>query len=130
MENKVLNDQAINVFVIISETLEKWKNPSSEEGKNVLMEHYNWGAELKANNKLILAGPTDFDLTSTGKINSIGHTTGIIMLNVATREEATALAEQDPFHLHGYRRNIALSMKISMTEKSVFETLKKITNQT
>ena len=128
MENKILNDQAFNVFIIIAETLEKWQNPGSEEGRKVLMEHYNWGAELKAKNKLILAGPTDFELTSTNKINPIGHTTGIIMLNVATREEATKWAEKDPFHLNGYRRNIVLSMKISMTEKSVFEMLRNIIN--
>ena len=130
MEHKVLNEYPINVFVIISETLDKWKSPNSEEGKNVLMKHYSWGAELKANNKLILAGPTDFELTSTGKINSIGHTTGIIVLNVATREEAIEWAEKDPFHLHGYRRNIVLSMRISMSEQSVFETLQKLTTPT
>jgi uncharacterized protein YciI len=129
MENKILNDQVFNVFIVIAETLEKWQNPSSEEGKNVLMEHYKWGAELKSKNKLILAGPTNFELTSANKINPIGHTTGIIMLNATTREEATKLAEKDPFHLHGYRRNIVLSLKISMTEKSVFETLQKIINQ-
>ena len=126
MENNILNDKAFNVFIIIAETLEKWQNPSSEEGKSVLMEHYNWGAELKAKNKLILAGPTDFELTSTNKINPIGHTTGIIMLNVSTREEAIAWAEKDPFHIHGYRKNVVYSLKISMTENSIFESLHKV----
>lgn len=126
MENKVLNDQPFNVFVIIAETLEKWQNPSTEEGKSVLMKHYEWGTELKAKNKLILAGPTDFELTSTNKINPIGHTTGIIILNISSREEAISWAEKDPFHLHGYRRNVVHSLKISMTDNYVFESLKKI----
>lgn len=128
MQNQILNDKAFDVFVIIAETLEKWQNPSSEAGKSVLMEHYKWGADLKASNKLILAGPADFELTSTKKINPIGNTTGIIMLNVSSREEAIILAEKDPFHLHGYRRNVVHSLKISMTENSLFETLNKIKN--
>lgn len=128
MHNKILNDKAFDVFVIIAETLEKWQNPSSEAGKSVLMEHYNWGAELKATNKLILAGPSDFDLTSTNKINPIGHTTGIIMLNVSSREEAIKWAEKDPFHIHGYRRNDVHSLKISMTDNALFEPLVQIIN--
>jgi len=128
MENKILNDQSFFVFVIIAETLEKWQNPSSEAGKSVLIEHYKWGEELKAKNKLILAGPTDFELTSTNKINPIGHTTGIIVLNVSSREEAISWAEKEPFHLHGYRRNVIHSLKISMTDNYVFESLQKIKN--
>ena len=126
MENKVLNDQPFIVFVIIAETMEKWQHPGSEAGKSVLLEHYEWGAELKANNKLILAGPVDFDLTSTNMINPIGHTTGMILLNVTSRDEAIAWAEKDPFHLHGYRRNVVHSLKISMTDPSVYESLQKI----
>ena len=125
MENSVLNEIPINVFIILAETLEGWKNLNSEEGKDVLMKHYAWGANLKANGKLILAGPTDFDLTSTGKVNPIGHTTGLIMLNVQTREEAEELAFQDPFHTNGFRRNLVHSMKITMTDEVIYRTLEK-----
>ena len=125
MENSVLNEIPINVFIILAETLEGWKNLNSEEGKDVLMKHYAWGANLKANGKLILAGPTDFDLTSTGQINPIGHTTGLIMLNVQTREEAEELAFQDPFHTNGFRRNLVHSMKITMTDDLIYRTLEK-----
>ena len=127
--NDVLNEQPINVFVVIAETLEGWKNLGTEEGMSVLMEHYKWAAELKANNKIILAGPTDVELTSTNKINPIGHTTGFIVLNANSREEAIEWAEKDPFHLNGYRNNKVYSFKISITEKTIFETLQKITNQ-
>ena len=83
----------------------------------------------KEKNKIILAGPTDFDLISSKKINPIGHLTGIIMLNVKSRKEAVLWAEKDPFHIHGYRKNVVHSMKITMTEHSVFETLQKTINQ-
>ena len=129
MDVKVLNDITTDVFVIIAETLGKWQSPASEKGKAVLLKHYKWGADLKAKNKLILAGPTDFELVSTKNIDPIGHTTGIIILNVTSREEAVEWAEKDPFHLHGFRRNKVHSLKISMTNHYIFESLQKTIQQ-
>lgn len=126
MENNVLNDIPLDVFIILAETLEGWKNPSSEEGKEVLLKHYAWGADLKASGKIILAGPTDFELTSAGKINPIGHTTGLIMLKVQSREEAEELAFRDPFHTNGFRRNQVHSMKITMTDELIYKSLSEI----
>jgi hypothetical protein len=48
------------------------------------------------------------------------------MLNVSTREEAILWAEKDPFHIHGFRKNVVHSLRISMTEKTLYETLAKI----
>lgn len=90
------------------------------------MEHYAWGAELKKNEKLILAGPTDFELTSTGKINAIGHMTGIIMIKASKRQEAENLAFKDPFHTNGFRKNVVYSMDIRMTDKNVYDLFQKI----
>ena len=126
MENSILNHKPLQVFMIIAETLEGWKNLTSDEGKAVLLKHYAWGTALKINGKLILAGPTDFDLTSTGQINPIGHTTGIIMLNAKSREEAEEWAFKDPFHTHGFRKNRVYAMKITMTEDSLFMPLEKL----
>jgi uncharacterized protein YciI len=123
MENKIINDKALDVFVIIAETLAGWKNLISDEGKEVLKQHYNWAANLKSNDKLILAGPTDFELTSTNKINPIGHTTGLIMLKAKLREEAEEWVFKDPFHINGFRKNAVHSMKITMTNNLLFETL-------
>lgn len=47
MKHAILNEKLIEVFVIIAETLEKWQNPSTPDGNVVLMEHYQWGVELK-----------------------------------------------------------------------------------
>ena len=129
MKNAILNEKPIDVFVIIAETLEKWQNPSTPEGNVVLMEHYKWGAELKENNKIILAGPANLDLMASGTLNPVGLTTGIIMLNVKTREEALLWAEKDPFHIHGFRRNNVHSLKITISELSIFKTLEKLNNQ-
>lgn len=89
-------------------------------------EHYGWGAELKAQNKLILAGPTDYELISTNTINPVGHTTGIIILKAVSREEAVRWAEADPFHVHGYRKNVVYSLKVTMTEGRLSEALQKM----
>ena len=128
MENNIVNEIPLQVFIIVAETLEGWKNPTSDEGKAVLMQHYKWGTELKTKGKLILAGPTDFELTSTNKINPIGHPTGLIMLKTATREEAVEWAFRDPFHIHGFRKNVVHSLKITMTENTLFMPLKKLIN--
>jgi len=129
MKSNILNEKPIDVFVIIAETLEKWQNPSTPEGNVVLMEHYKWGAELKEKNKIILAGPTNMDLIDSGTLHPVGLTTGIIILNVKTREEAVLWAEKDPFHVHGFRRNVVHAMKITITESSVSKTLEKLNNQ-
>ncbi len=129
MENEILNDHPLNVFIIIAETLDKWQSPQTEEGKKVLLEHYAWGAELKANNKLLLAGPTDFERIASKEINPIGHITGIIIFRAANRAEAEMWAEKDPFHLLGYRKNMVHSFRISMTEETIYHTLEPFIQQ-
>jgi len=124
MENNILNENPLQVFIIIAETLAGWKNPTTEDGKAVLMKHYAWGAELKSKGKLLLSGPTDIELTSTNKINPIGHTTGLIMIKATSREEAEEWAFKDPFHTNGFRRNVVYSMKITMTDNALFLPLK------
>ena len=126
MNNNILNENPLHVFVIMAETLPGWKSPATNEGKAVFMKHYAWGAELKANDKLVLAGPTDFELVSTNKINPIGHLTGIIMLKATSREEAEEWAFKDPFHTNGFRKNVVYSMNITMTENTLFTPLKNI----
>ena len=126
MENSVLNKNALPVFIIIAESLERWKNIGSPEGKEVLQKHYSWLGELKKKGKLILSGPTDFELTFTGKINPIGHTTGLIIINEQSREEAEKWALREPFHASEYRRNRVYSMRITATSDSILEALKNI----
>ena len=104
------------------------ENLASDEGSEVLQQHYAWLAELKNEGKLILSGPTDFELTSTSKINSIGHTTGLIMLNVKSREDAEKWAIKDPFHINGFRENRIYSMKITATNDLIFNNLEKVIN--
>ena len=126
MENSVLNKNTLPVFIIIAESLEGWKNIASAEGKEVLQKHYSWLAELKKNGKLILSGPTDFELTFTGKINPIGHTTGLIILNEQSREDAEKWASKDPFHTNEYRRNRVYSMRITATNDSLLDLLENL----
>jgi hypothetical protein len=78
--DSILNEKALDGFVILAETLAGWKNPITEEGKPVLREHYTLASTLKESGKLILSGPTDDELRSTRKINPLGRTKGIIMM--------------------------------------------------
>ncbi len=60
---------------------------------------YAWAAELNLSCKLLLAGPTDFELTSTSKLIPIGETTGPTTLKVVSREEAEKWAFNAVFTL-------------------------------
>ncbi len=125
MENKILNKKALKVFVIIAESLEAWKNMSTDFGKEVLQKHYSWLTELKNNRILILSGPTDFEFFHSNEFNSIGHTTGLIMLNVKSREDAEEWALKDPFHTNGFRNNRVYSMKITATSDLLINVMEK-----
>jgi len=127
-ENGLLNAREVQVFIIIAASLDKWAMTHSEEGKAVLKAHYQWAAELKAKNKLMMAGPVDLDLSTVINIAPAGHITGFIMLHVASREEAISWAEKDPFVLHGYRRNSVHALNIKITDKTIYEYLQKTIN--
>lgn len=121
----ILLERPQSVFVILAVTLDQWQSPHSEVGRAVLMEHYQWAASLKEQNKLLLAGPVDLEWLSANQMNPVGHTTGIIFLVTNNREEAVLLAEQDPFHRHGYRKNEVHAMKISMADQALWDELYK-----
>ena len=123
--HQIILDRPQSVFVILAETLDKWQNPHTEAGRAVLMEHYQWAASLKKQNKLLFAGPVDLEWLSTNQLNPVGRTTGIIFLITENREDAITLAEQDPFHLHGYRKNEVHAMKISMADQALWDELYK-----
>jgi hypothetical protein len=48
------------------------------------------------------------------------------MLKVESREEAEECVLKDPFLINGFRRNEIHSMKITMTDNSLFEHLEKL----
>ena len=127
--HSILNSKAFDVFVITAETLDGWKNPITDEGKKVLLQHYAWGEMLKKKGYLLLAGPTDSDLISTNQLQAVGHMTGIIFQKVSTREEAERLAFADPFHLEGFRKNSVYAVKITMSDEKIFDTLAQLFNQ-
>lgn len=126
MDNTILNERPLQVYIIFAETLEGWEDPTTEEGKAMLIKHYAWAAKLKANHKIILAGPTNLEKNSDPDRNPNGIISGLIMLNTVSKEEAEELAFKDPFHMNGFRKNEVHSMKITITDNSLFEQLKQI----
>lgn len=106
-----------------------WKNPTANEGNEVLQKHYNWITLLKTYALLLLSGPTDIELTSTGIIKPVEHSTGLIMFNIAKRDDAEKWAFQDSFHQIGFRRNRVYSMKISVIDEVLCNTINKQINE-
>jgi uncharacterized protein YciI len=109
-----INQQLTNypVFVILADTLDKWLPPTTDEGKKMLRLHYLWALDLQKQGKLILAGPVDHDIIAKGLIPAVGNITGLIMIKAETRQEAESIAEQDPFHTSGLRKNRVHSLNI------------------
>ena len=100
------------VFVILADTLDKWQSPATDEGKKMLHQHYLWLLGLEQEGKLMLAGPMNHDIISKGMISAVGNITGLIMIKAESRQEAESIAEQDPFHISGYRKNVVHSLTI------------------
>jgi uncharacterized protein YciI len=114
------------VFVILAETLDGWKSPSSEEGKSVLQLHYQWATTLLQNGQILMAGPLDRELFIKPDIDILGHITGLIIIKAASREEAEAIACKDPFHIHGYRKNKVCSFAIGFCNPEISNVLSKM----
>ena len=66
--------------------------------------------------KLILGGPVNHDIISKGIIAAIGNITGLIMIKAESRQEAEAIAFEDPFHTSGFRKNMVHSLTIRFDE--------------
>lgn len=120
MNPTFLNERPLNVYVILAEELPGWQSPASENGKEILMKHYAWGASLKDQRVLLMAGPM---FPENKNEHLTGPITGLIILNVKSREEAEAWAFKDPFHLEGYRKNSVHLLKITASESSLFPIL-------
>ena len=101
-----------SVFLILAESLMKWQAPNTDEGKEMLHQHYLWILSLEQQGKLVLGGPIDHDLILHGHLSPIGNITGLIMIKAETREEAVSIAGQDPFHTSGYRKNMVHALNI------------------
>jgi uncharacterized protein YciI len=106
-------------FVIVAETLAGWRNPATPEGADLLAQHYRWAHGQMASGALLFAGPIDVEALAPGAPTPVGRTTGLLVLRAASQAAAEAIAQSDPFHLHGCRHNAVHSWSIRFTQPHI-----------
>ena len=92
-------------FVVVAETLAGWRNPATPEGADLLAQHYAWAHGQHASGALLFAGPIDVEALAPGAPSPVGKVSGLLVFRAASKEAAEAMAQSDPFHIHGCRHN-------------------------
>ena len=106
-------------FIVFAETQPAWKAMGTPEGREVLRQHYLWGRRLQQRGVLLFAGPVDLELAGPGSSPPHGQITGLIVLRAESRDEAQTLANEDPFHVAGYRKNVVHSWSLRMVQPEI-----------
>ena len=99
-------------FVVLAQTLAGWRSPATPEGRAVLERHYQWADAQRARGALLFAGPVEVDAIAPGASTPVGRVTGVLVFRAASRSEADAIAQEDPFHVAGFRQNVVHAWSI------------------
>jgi len=85
------------MFLIYMMPAERWQEVSSDPQRQVLHDHFRYLKKLGQDGRLFGAGPVEFQ---PGR-----PVEGLAIIAAASREEAQRIAENEPFHKAGARRN-------------------------
>jgi uncharacterized protein YciI len=105
-------------FVVFALTLPAWRSPATDEGREMLHQHYVWADQVRARGSLLFAGPLDPEHAGPGA-SPVGKHTGMLVFRASSKEEAEAIAHQDPFHVAGYRVNTVHSWPIRFVQPDI-----------
>ncbi|KAI9350770.1 hypothetical protein BDR26DRAFT_891252 [Obelidium mucronatum] len=108
-------------FVVIAESTALW-NPHSPEFKEHLRAHYQWGADMTAADKILVAGPVDFG-QKPDTPEGWPSVSGLIVIKAKTRQEAQELACNEPLHKAGLRRNVVHEWRLRVGGKETLDFL-------
>ena len=112
-----------DTFVIVAETLAGWRNPATPEGAELLAQHYAWAHAQHASGALLFAGPIDSEALAPGAPTPVGRVSGLLVLRAASKAAAEAMAQSDPFHIHGCRHNAVHSWSIRFSQQLISDAL-------
>jgi uncharacterized protein YciI len=110
-------------FVIVAETLAGWRNPATPEGADLLAQHYAWAHAQHASGALLFAGPIDIEALAPGAPTPVGQVSGLLVLRASSKAAAEAIAQSDPFHIHGCRHNAVHSWSIRFAQQQIAKAL-------
>ncbi len=100
---KIAQMQQIQFWVVFMEPQSSWSSDVSGV-RDTMLSHIEWLETLESAGKILLSGPI-------GLPNWNG--TGMAVLRAENLEAAQALAETEPFHIRGYRKNKVESWNVN-----------------
>jgi uncharacterized protein YciI len=96
----------IQLFAIDMRATDKFQSPQTAHGAALLAEHLRYVFDLEDQNRLLAAGPLDRDVP--------GPVDGIAIIRASSRDQAEAIAVNEPLHKAGWRINTVRSWELDM----------------
>jgi uncharacterized protein YciI len=96
----------IPLFAIVMNATDKFQSPATAQGAALLAEHLRYVFDLEDQDRLLAAGPLDRDVG--------GPVDGIAIIRVDSRDQAEAIAANEPLHKAGWRVNTVRSWELNM----------------
>jgi uncharacterized protein YciI len=94
----------IELFAIFMTTTDKFQPATTPDGAVLLTAHLKYLFELQAQNRLLAAGPLDFN------INSVE---GMCIVRAGSRGEAENIAADEPYREAGWRTNTVRAWQLN-----------------
>jgi len=106
LESRMAN---IQLFTVSMRATDKFQSPQTEQGAALLAEHLRYVFDLVDQNRVLAAGPLDREHdAATGRVD------GIAIIRADSRDQAEAIAADEPFHKAGWRINTVRSWELNM----------------
>jgi uncharacterized protein YciI len=96
----------IPLFAIVMRATDQFQSPHTAQGAALLAEHLRYVLDLEHQNRLLAAGPLDRDAG--------GPVDGFAIIRADSRDQAEAIAINEPLHKAGWRINTVRSWELNM----------------
>jgi uncharacterized protein YciI len=94
----------IELFAIFMTPTDKFQSATTPEGAVLLIAHLKYLFDLQTQNRLLAAGPLDFN------INSVE---GMCIIAAGSHEEAETIAAHEPYRKAGWRTNTVRTWQLN-----------------
>jgi uncharacterized protein YciI len=94
----------IELFAIFMTPTDKFQSATTPDGAALLIAHLKYLFDLQAQNRLLAAGPLDFN------INSVE---GMCIVRAGSGEEAETIAAHEPYREAGWRTNTVRAWRLN-----------------
>jgi uncharacterized protein YciI len=94
----------IELFAIFMTPTDKFQSATTPDGAVLLTAHMKYLFDLQAQNRLLAAGPLEFNIDSVE---------GMCIIRAGSREEAETIAADEPYREAGWRTNTVRAWQLN-----------------